>query len=144
MIFKSERKQAKFSYQYSRAHKELVRIKFDKASPEDNFKLVSGSGDVTCDEPLIDELFGLRIQNALRIQRTVEIIQYEPKVKEPALQNLPCDRNEDMEEDREIDPDLAARSNYELRWREIRGDDPLRPGGNRRLDFGSHVTYAEE
>ena len=105
------------------AQKELVRIQFDKPSPENNFKLVSGTGEVVCDEPLIDELFGLRIQNALRIQRTVEVIQYEPKIKEPALKSLPCDRNEDQEEEREIDPDLAARSNYELRWREIRQDE---------------------
>jgi len=83
MIFKSERKQAKFSYQYGMAQKELVRIVFDKASAGDNFKLVSGSGDVVCEEPLIDELFGLRIQNALRIQRTVELIGYERKREGP-------------------------------------------------------------
>jgi hypothetical protein len=126
------------------AQKELARIRFDKASPKNNFKLVSGTGEVVCEEPLIDELFGLRIQNALRIQRTVEVIQYEPKVKEPALQSLPCDRNEDLEEDKEIDPDLAARANYELRWREIREADLIGKGGNRKLDFGSHVTHAEE
>ena len=102
-----------------------MSISFDKPSPEHNFKLVSGTGEIICDEPLIDELFGLRIQNAIRIHRTVEIIQYEPKVKEPTLQSLPCDRNEDLEEEKEVDPDLAARSNYELRWREILEDDPV-------------------
>lgn len=99
-----------------------MRIQFDKPSPENNFKLVSGKGEIICEEPLVDELFGLRIQNALRIQRTVEVIQYEPKIKEP-LQSLPCDRDADLEEEKEIDPDLAARSNYELRWREIREDE---------------------
>jgi len=94
---------------------------------------------------LIDELFGLRIQNALRIQRTVEIIQYEAKEKEQQLQTLPCDRNEEEEDTQEeIDPDFAARANYELRWREVKQDDILREGVHKKLEFGSFITYAEE
>lgn len=86
MIFKSERKQARFAYQYSKAQGDIVNIhQFDKANPDNNFKLISGIGEINCDEPIIDELFGLRIQNALKIKRTVEVIQYEPKEKEPTL-----------------------------------------------------------
>jgi len=40
----------------------MVNIKeFEKASPENNFKLINGVGEINCTEPLIDELFGLRI-----------------------------------------------------------------------------------
>ena len=62
MIFKSERKQARFAYQYHQAQNDMVNIKeFEKASPENNFKLINGVGEINCSEPLIDELFGLRI-----------------------------------------------------------------------------------
>ena len=84
---------------------------------------MSGSGELVCNEPLVDELFGLRIQNSLRIARTVEIRKYEAKAKEFPLQSLPCDRNEDLKDENEIDPDLADKMNYELKWREIKAED---------------------
>jgi hypothetical protein len=68
MIFKSERKQARFAFYYSKAQNDIVNInEFEKAIPENNFKLIHGAGEINCSEPIIDELFGLRIQNSLRI-----------------------------------------------------------------------------
>ena len=67
--------------------------------------MLSGTGEITSDEPIIDELFGLRIQNAVRISRTVEVNQYEPKKEEKPLQKLPCDRNETEEDDKDGDED---------------------------------------
>ena len=118
-MFKSERKQAKFSFWYSKAKEDLVRISFDKVDEANNFKLVSGQGELNCNEPIVDELFGLRIQNAVRIDRTVEVISYEQKRKEEPLKALPCDRNQDLE-DEEVDPDLVNTIHYALRWKEIR------------------------
>ena len=43
------------------------------------------------DEPLIDEMFGLRIQNAVRIQRTVEVIRYELRSREKFMREMPFD-----------------------------------------------------
>ena len=74
---------------------------------------------MNCIEPIVDELFGLRIQNAVRIDRTVEVISYEQKRKEEPLKALPCDRNQDLE-DEEVDPDLVDTIHYALRWKEIR------------------------
>ena len=48
MIFKSERKQAKFQHWYTQANKNLVKIQFDKAEDANNFKLVSGQGTISC------------------------------------------------------------------------------------------------
>ena len=43
------------------------------------------------DEPLIDEMFGLRIQDAVRIQRTVEVIRYELRNREKFMREMPYD-----------------------------------------------------
>ena len=42
---------------------------------------------------------------------------YEQKHKEEPLQALPCDRNQDIEE--EVDPDLVDTINYALRWKQV-------------------------
>ena len=74
MIFKSERKQAKFSYFYTKAQQDFVEVQVEKAEECNNFKLISCKGYVNVEKPLVDELFGIRIQNAVKIQRTVEMI----------------------------------------------------------------------
>ena len=60
---------------------DLVYVDFDNATPNNNFKLLSGTGVVTCSGYLSDELFGLTIRNTLRIRRTVEIYDKEPRSK---------------------------------------------------------------
>ena len=72
LIFRTERMHVKFQYQLRAAEKAHVVLKQDTEVPSDsessvppvfipenNFKLVSGSGTVTANEPLKDELFGV-------------------------------------------------------------------------------------
>ena len=149
MIYKSERKQAKFAHHYGCAQNDLASIEFDKAMPEHNFKLVCGSGELTCDYPIADELFGLSVGNALRIQRTVEMKVLEPETKDKALLDIPCDRNKDLEEedvdtdDSDNPPKHVDRSNYIPKWREIK-EENFHLAGKNKLRFGSRVTYATE
>ena len=76
------------------------------------------------DEPLIDEMFGLRIQNAVRIQRTVEVIRYELRSREKFMREMPFDDiGQSSWEDQEVvGRDVAINANYELRWREVTRD----------------------
>lgn len=76
LLYKSERIQAKFAYQLGLFKKDLVSADFDSANPENNFKLISGVGIVKSTEPIVDELFQLKIYNAIRIKRTVEICDF--------------------------------------------------------------------
>ena len=57
LAFKSEKKQAKLSHQLSEFKKDLVRTDFGSADPENNNKLLTGEGTITCDETLTDDLF---------------------------------------------------------------------------------------
>ena len=78
LIYKSERKQAKFQFQLHEYKKDLVKKSFTSADPANNFKLLCGSGEVNAFEPLIDDLFALKVKNAVRLRRTVEILDNVP------------------------------------------------------------------
>ena len=147
LIFKSERKQAKYAYHHDSALREFVKINFDKALPENNFKLVNGTGFLNVQDPLTDELFGLRVGSALRLERTVEIRVLTPKPKQKPLMDLPCDMNRDLKDEETDDsdlPDPEDRPDYTPKWLEIKEIDLGSGNENKKLPFGSHVTYADE
>ena len=65
---------------------------------------------------------------------------YEQKHKEEPLQALPCDRNQDIEE--EVDPDLVDTINYALRWKEVKKGSTH--ASSRGIEFTTETCYAEE
>ena len=56
----------------------MVKQNFTSADRKNNFKLLSGSGEVNTSEPLVDDLFVLKVKNAVRLRRTVEILEMMP------------------------------------------------------------------
>ena len=44
--------------------------------------MLSGSATLTANKPVVDELFALSIQNAIRVRRTVEVFDYPIKASE--------------------------------------------------------------
>ena len=51
-----------------------MRVDLNTARSENNFKLLCGTGTISTDQPVVDELFALKVNNALRLRRTVQII----------------------------------------------------------------------
>ena len=56
-------------------NEDIVHIDLSNPSPEDNYKLVCGQGTITTDDVPTDYLFHVRIKNAIRILRTVEVFE---------------------------------------------------------------------
>ena len=84
-IYKSEQKQAKFDYQLQEYRKDCVETDFKEALPENNFKLLSGSGLVTSHESIIDELFAMKLENTIAVRRVVSVFSaIRTKKKEPS------------------------------------------------------------
>ena len=54
---------------------EIMHVDLSNPSPEDNYKLVCGHGTITTDDVPTDYLFHVRIKNAIRILRTVEVYE---------------------------------------------------------------------
>ena len=84
-IYKSEQKQAKFNYQMQEYRKDCVETDFKVALPENNFKLLSGSGLVTSHESVTDEQFAMRLENTIAVRRVVSVFsEIRTKKKEPS------------------------------------------------------------
>ena len=105
---------------------DLVYVDFDTATPQNNFKLLSGTGLVTCSGYLRDELFGLSIRNTLRIRRTVEIYDRQTL---PKIRPLGCgceDSGENLRKQNIID--------QKLRW--------IKVSKHHALGFKTAIFYA--
>ena len=92
LIYLSERKHVQFQYQLREAKKAFVALEEPRPQdvdeedgedeqerqmfrPENNFKLVQGCGMVTAADPLIDDVFDIPFDDALRLHRKVEVLQ---------------------------------------------------------------------
>ena len=75
LIYYSEQKQAEFRTKMKAFNEEIVHLDLNSPSPEDNHKLVCGQGTITTDDVPTDYLFHVRIKNAIRILRTVEVFE---------------------------------------------------------------------
>ena len=65
---------------------DLVTVDFGSANPSNNKLLVSGSGTVDTDETLVDDLFDIQVNNAVKLWRVVEVLEFVgPK---PALKDM--------------------------------------------------------
>ena len=78
--------------------RDLVTVDFGSANPENNFRIVSGSGTIEADEMLVDELFNIRVKDAVKLWRVVEVLEY-VDVK-PSLKEMCCNDDEPKEKKR--------------------------------------------
>lgn len=73
IIYKSERKQAQFQQLNRQLADDLVVVGNNDTTEKSNFKLVQTWGKLETAMPLKDEVFGLEVNNALRLSRKVEM-----------------------------------------------------------------------
>ena len=111
LAFKSEKKQAKLSHQLSEFMKDLVRTDFGSADPENNNKLLTGEGTITCDETLTDDLFEVEVESAVKLKRTVEVLQL---VKTRPQKKDICG-----------DDESRAKDKFHLSWVKVTDDDKV-------------------
>ena len=83
---------------------------------------------VVCAEPVVDELFQLKIRNSLRIKRTVEILELKPvKDRRDRGGGDPCACGDKQDDDRQ------STQPSKLTW--VKVDSP----GHPLLDFTTEV-----
>ena len=56
-------------------NEDLVRVDLEHPEAENNYRLVHGTAVVTAEEAPTDFLFHVRIRNAIKILRTVEVYE---------------------------------------------------------------------
>jgi len=106
IIYKSERKQAQFQQLTRQLADDLVVVGNNDTTEESNFKLVQTWGKLETAMPLSDEVFGLEVNNALRLSRKVEMYQYCKKNTE----------DDDAGSDSEEKEDQIVDTNYILKF----------------------------
>ena len=120
LIFKSEAKQAKSRLQLRRYKEDLVQVNLaEEPKPENNFKLICGTGNVVSKEPLIDDFFSLKVRNTLRLRRTVEVYDRRAKRRKGEDTGCPCGGKDS----RDIS---STEANSRLTWVQVRDDNVLR------------------
>ena len=120
LIFKSEAKQAKSRLQLRRYKEDLVQVNLaEEPKPENNFKLVCGTGNVVSKEPLIDDFFSLKVRNTLRLRRTVEVYDRRAKRRKGEDTGCPCGGKDSRD-------GQGTAANSRLTWVQGRDDNVLR------------------
>lgn len=82
MIWMNERKQVVIYKLIEKAKESVKTVDIDNVSDSDNFKLVQAKGMLKTKVQLNDERFNLAQTGALRLKRTVEVLQWVEYSKE--------------------------------------------------------------
>ena len=82
MIWMNERKQVVIYKLIEKAKESVKTVDIDNVSDSDNFKLVQAKGMLKTKVQLNDERFNLSQTGALRLKRTVEVLQWVEYSKE--------------------------------------------------------------
>jgi len=75
-LWKNEKKIVTFQKCMDRAEKEIITVDCNDATAENNFKLIHVTGKTENKTDLVDNDFGVSIENSYRLKRRVEVYQW--------------------------------------------------------------------
>ena len=64
-----------------RAEKEVVTVQAEATNPANNFKLVHLQGKTVNETEIVDNEFGVSVENSYRLKRVVEVYQWHETVR---------------------------------------------------------------
>ena len=76
LLWKNEKKIVTFQKCMDRAEKEIKTVDCNDATAENNFKLIHVTGKTENKTDLVDNDFGVSIENSYRLKRKVEVYQW--------------------------------------------------------------------